>query len=653
MNRFLVLLMLFACIVAKSEVRLPQVVSSNMVVQRNSEARVWGWATPGEKVTLTFRGQVVKTKADKNGQWLLKFTPGEAGGPFSMSVKGKNEIILDNIMVGDVWVCSGQSNMEWPLKRAANGEAEARKADFPNIRFFYVQQRTSVVPLDEVGPAQWQVCSPVSAPDFSAVGYFFGKKVHLETGVPIGLINTSWGGTMVETWTSREAAETDPVQKKWIEGLQQFDANKMAEEQAKIFKIYREELTRVQAADYQHEYLVPEYDDKQWVTMPQPGLWEEHPGFEGFDGIVWYRKTFEVPEKFNVNKAILLLAKIDDTDVVWINGKRVGETFNQYAQNRKYEIPAGILKAGANTLVVRIEDYLGGGGIYGLEEEMALTDGTISIPLAGLWKVVKDPVPAPRNPLVIQPSALQPNQFPTLLFNAMIHPLVKFAIKGAIWYQGEANADALQQALKYEKQFQLMISDWRKHWQVGDFPFYWVQLANFKAETQKPRIENWPFLREAQANTLALKNTGQACIIDIGEANDIHPRNKVDVGNRLAFNALRFDYGKEVVFHGPRKSEVVFKGNQALVIFETGGGPLVVKNKYGYINGFAVAGKDKVFHYAAAEIIDEQTVKVSSRSADPIEAVRFLWADNPGEVNLYNPAGLPAEPFRTDNWNDR
>ncbi len=650
---FLLLCAFFVSLLAFSEVRLPQVIGSNMVVQRDMDARIWGWALPGEKITVEFRGQAVKTKADKAGKWLAHVPSGQAGGPFELVVQGKNKIVLENILVGDVWVCSGQSNMEWPLRMALNGEAEARSAVYPNIRLFQVQKNASAVPVDDVAPAQWQLCNPNTALHFSAVGYFFGKKIHLETGVPIGLINSNWGGTRIETWISNESAVTDPPQKRWLEGLHNFDAEKMAREQAEIFKAYREVIEKVLDPGFQHEYIDPLFDDSPWSSLPQPGLWEEHPGFEGFDGIVWYRKTFNLPENFDFGKANLSLSKIDDSDVVWINGQRVGETFNQYALMRNYPVREGVLKAGKNTIVVRVEDYTGGGGFYGLPSDLWLGDGSVTIPLSGEWKVMKDPVRTPPNPNSSMTSALNPNQFPTLLFNGMIHPLLNFAIKGAIWYQGESNADALQQALRYEDQFKLMINDWRKHWKVGDFPFYWVQLANYKAETDVPRTENWPFLREAQANTLQLKNTGQACIIDIGEADDIHPRNKTDVGNRLAFNALKYDYGFEIIYHGPRKKQVDIKDDYALVSFETGNAPLTVRDKYGYITGFAVAGPDKVFRYAKAELVDPQTVKVYCKEVAKIEAVRFLWSDNPGMLTLYNKAGLPAEPFRTDNWNDR
>jgi sialate O-acetylesterase len=648
---FLFALLITLASMANADVTLPYVLSSNMVLQRNLDIKVWGWAAPAEQVTVTFRGKTVKTKADKQGNWLVKLPSGVEGGPFEMQIVGKNQITLANILVGDVWVCSGQSNMEWQLKNATNGVAEGKKADYPNIRLFTVQKNASPLPVNNTAPANWQVCAPETAPDFSAVGYFFGKKIHVETGVPIGLISTNWGGTIVETWTSKQTVDNDPFMSAWLGRMGTFDLEKMVAEQKTIFANYKIELEKVLNPAFSHAYIAPGFDDTSWETMELPALWEDNQAYEGFDGVAWFRKTVVIPDGFDRNKATLKLNKIDDTDIAWVNGERVGETYNQYTLLREYKLPTNVLKSGKNTIVVRIEDYTGGGGIYGLPDDLCLTDGMMTIPLAGTWKANKDALKLPRSPYNAPTSALQPNQFPTLLFNGMIHPLINYAIKGAIWYQGESNADALAQALRYESQLKMMITDWRNHWNVGNFSFYQVQLANFKAETTVPRLENWPYLREAQFNVCGLPNVGMACIIDIGEAGDIHPRNKLDVGSRLALNALKLDYGKDVTFHGPRKAEVRIDGKKAFVSF--GNENLVVRNKHGYINGFAVAGANKIFHFAKASLLPDNRVEVMCDKVNEIEAVRFLWSDNPGEINLYNAAGLPAEPFRTDNWNDR
>jgi sialate O-acetylesterase len=424
----------------------------------------------------------------------------------------------------------------------------------------------------------------------------------------------------------------------------------MIREQKEIYEAYKVELDKVNNPAYTHPFIAANFDDSQWNNMVLPGLWENHEGYENFDGIVWFRKSFVLPEGFNLNEATLLLDKIDDSDVTWVNGARVGEMYNQYSALREYEIPAGILKTGKNTLVSRVEDYTGGGGIYGLASDLYITDGINTVALDGTWKATKDQLNVPNNPTGEPSSGLQPNQYPSLLFNGMINPLLNYAIKGAIWYQGETNADALSQALRYENQLKLMITDWRKHWGVGDFPFYQVQLANFRAETQTPQAEVWPYLREAQSNVAKIPHAGMACIIDIGNANDIHPTDKVDVGNRLALLSLKNDYTKDVVANGPQVNKVTIDMNKALVFFKEAGAGLVVRNKYGYINGFSVAGADKVFYYARAILKGKYNVEITCDQVDKIEAIRYLWADNPGEINLYNSAGLPAEPFRTDKW---
>ncbi len=633
------------------QITMPEILSSNMVLQRNIEANIWGWASEGEKISVSFRGGVVKTKADNNGKWSVKIPTGDAGGPFELLLTGNNSITLDNVMVGDVWVCSGQSNMEWPLKQAENGDQEVKRAHYKNIRLLQVHKNTSVVPLENLTNVQWQECSPQTVADFSAIGYFFGKKIHTETGIPIGLINSNWGGTCIETWTSESGMKNDEQSLRWLEGLKSYDAKTMAEKLKITFQNYRVELAKVQKLDWQHEYIAPEFDDVNWDVLDQPGLWESKRGFESFDGIVWYRHTFIIPDGFDLSKSVLSLAMIDDTDITWINGRRIGETFNKYNYPRKYELYSDALKIGKNTIVVRVEDYVGGGGIYGLKSDLNISDGTQIVDLSGEWKIKKDNLPTPPDPVNLSESALQPNQYPTLLYNGMINPLINFGIKGAIWYQGESNADGLGQAMRYEKQLKAMINDWRTKWKNRDLYFYQVQLANYRSESYTPNSKDiWPYLREAQSRALEVPNTGMACIIDIGNPNDIHPRNKVDVGERLALKALRDQFGKIIIADGPRFSESRIEGDRALITFSDVGAGLKSTNKYGYINGFSVAGKDKVFHYARASFSSTNQVVVFSDEVEKIESVRFLWSDNPGEINLYNSADLPAEPFRTDNW---
>jgi sialate O-acetylesterase len=652
--RFIVTLSFFALSsLILANVKLPKVFSDNMVLQRNIETPVWGWADVGEKVTILFHDQKVKTTADKDGKWIVRLEPEKAGGPFSMIIKGKSEITLNNILVGDVWICSGQSNMEWPLWNTNNGADALKEADNQQIRLLFVPHTTSLSPLEDFNGDGWSVSDYETAHDFSAVGYYFGAFLQKELNVPIGLISSNWGGTRVESWTSAESCDKNNFLKEWYDKIKQVDIETLKKQEKEKLIKYNESLDKALGkGGTPHPYIAANYKDDDWKQMTLPGLWEDG-GIGPFDGIVWFRKSFILPENFNLKGATLKIGKIDDTDITWMNGTIVGQTYMQYAKLREYPIPEGILKTGKNLITVRVEDYVGGGGIYGNANELVLSDGKIEISLAGSWKYKKEDISIPRSPRNPDANILGPNDYPTLLYNGMINPLVPFGIKGVIWYQGEANADNKIDAIRYRELFPIMINDWRNKWkQEGDFPFLFVQLANYMEPAEEPKDENWAYLRESQTMTSeTVPNTGMACIIDIGEANNIHPRNKKDVGYRLALMALKKAYHQEVVYSGPTFEVVTPEGNQALVTFANTGSGLIVKNKYGHVNGFAVAGYDKKFHYARAEITGNNKVTIYAPSGvAEIVAVRYGWANNPDDLNLYNKEGLPAVPFRTDAW---
>ncbi len=626
----------------KSEVRLPRMFSSNMVLQQGIDIPVWGWALPGEKVQVMFDNKIVSTKANEKGKWRLALPMHNYGGPFTLLVKGKNSILLENVMVGEVWICSGQSNMQWSVDHVVNAEKEVNDANYPDIRLFQVPMVIEQFPREELKSGEWKICTPETVPGFSAVGYFFGRNLYQELNVPIGLIQTAWGGTVAETWISSETIKDDPDFNTPLQTLQQMNLEKFREEKLNRIKtLLGGELPTEDKGmvDGKPIWNALDLNDGDWKTITAPKYWEEQ-GYMDIDGIGWYRKEIDLSEEQTKSNLSIHLGKIDDSDITWINGIEVGKTEGQTDKERIYTIESKYLKPGKNMIVVRVEDKGGNGGIYGKPEDQFVAIGKEKINISGDWKfrIAKANI-ASLN--------VGPNSYPTLLYNAMIHPLIPYGMKGAIWYQGESNASRAKQ---YQRIFPSLITDWRKHWGQGDFPFLFVSLANYYPAVPEPGESNWAELREAQTKTLKLPNTGMAVTIDIGEANDIHPKNKQEVGRRLALNAFRIAYGKNIVNSGPSYRSMEIVNNRILLTFTEKGSGLVVRDKYGYLKGFSVAGADKVFHWAKAEITSDQRIAVYSPEVSNPVAVRYGWANNPDDVNLYNREGLPAIPFRTDDW---
>lgn len=621
-----------------AEVRMASIFGEGMVLQRETPVKVWGTADANEKVQISFNGQNLTAKAGKDGKWSVSLKPMKAGGPYEMTVKGKKNVVsYGNVLIGEVWLCSGQSNMEWLVSNSMNAAEEIAAADYPNIRCFTVQKAIAVEPQSEFS-GQWEVCSPQTAGHFTAVGYFFARKLWQELDVPIGIINSSWGGTDVEVWTSPDSYEALPaeVRRDYDPAARDYMAN-MTSGETQANKIRFQTDLDNDPGLLEKWYETPG-DLSAWKTMDQPRLWSQTE-LRSDEGHVWFRREFELPESAVGAGAFLSLGPVDDRDITWINGVQVG-AIGRYDLPRRYEVGEGILKAGRNVITVRVTDTVGDGGFYGDPAEMFLLAANVSYPLSGEWLY---------RPSIISTTYglydINPNQYYSTLYNGMINPMVGYAVKGAVWYQGENNA---WNAHSYRTLFPNMITDWRNKWGY-DMSFYWVQLADYMAEADVPRESGWAEVREAQTMTLALPKTGQAVIIDIGDPVDIHPRNKQDVGLRLALNALHKDYGRsDVIYSGPVFASSEVNGNSIVVKFDTFGSELSVRNKYGYVEGFAVAGADRVFHWAKAWIEDGKVVVCSDAVKEPV-AVRYAWSDNP-RANLFNAEGLPAGPFRTDDW---
>lgn len=637
MRRIHCLLLLLSCLIVAplgAKVSLPKFFSSHMVLQRDIPIKIWGKADKGETVTITFQQQTQSVKADKKGDWKVELSPLAAGGPYRMTISGKaNTIEFEDILMGDVWICSGQSNMEWPLVNTIDAEAEIKNSTNPNIRLITVKKTVQTKEQYDIEDGTWELCNPQTSRDFSAVGYYFGKELQQELNVPIGLIHTSWGGTDVRSWTSWETMLTTDDYKKYKGKTvdQSFVHN------PKNWEKYSKALSNDKGLS--EKWFLPETKTTDWRKKYVPKLWDGE--YAEADGIIWFRTEIELPENLSGKKATLHLGPIDDEDMTYINGQYIGG-MNAYNDIRDYTIGDNVLKGGKNIIVVRVKDNQGGGGLYGEANEIYLEVDGKRYDLAGDWLYKPSATTVQYNA-----KPLGPNAFASLLYNGMLKPLVGYGIKGAIWYQGEHNAG---EAYTYRTLFPNIINDWRALWGY-DFSFFWVQLANFMKVQDEPVESTWAELREAQTMTLSLPKTGQAVITDIGEANDIHPRNKKDVGHRLALNAFKVTYGKDIIASGPIYDSMKKEGNKIILSFKNIGKGLVAAdgNKYGYVKGFSIAGEDKKFVWAKAYISGDKVVVFSDKIANPA-AVRYAWADNPDDNNLLNSAGLLASPFRTDTW---
>ncbi|KAA5546159.1 sialate O-acetylesterase [Roseiconus nitratireducens] len=610
--------------------------SDHMVLQRDLKTPVWGWAHPGQKVTVSVADRSGTAEADSSGRWMAWLEPLPAGGPHELTVTGPQSVTISDVLVGDVWICSGQSNMEWPLAAANDAQQEIAAAHHPKLRLFSVPKRISAEPQQTVA-ARWTTCTPETARGFSAVGYFFGRDLQRELEVPIGLVHASWGGTVAEAWTSAGSLRTMDDFAPVVESFQQQAAAKRSGENG--FEAMMERWWKDNDPGTRENWQDGADESEEWSSMELPGNWEDR-GLSNYDGVVWFQKEFSVPEQAAGKPAVVHLGPIDDRDTTWVNGHRVGGQA-EWMRGRDYQIPAEYLKAGRNVISIRVLDTGGGGGLYGNPDQMSVqVEGQTSIPLAGAWKYQATTPLAKAKPTP-QPLNSNPNVV-TVLYNGMIAPLEPLAVKGAIWYQGESNAG---RPVQYRTLLPTLIGDWREKFTSDQFTFLIVELANFMAVQTQPVESGWAMLREAQQMTA--KNdphAGIASAIDIGEANDIHPRNKQEVGRRLALSALKIAYDRDLVSRGPEFVSATFDPGQATLRFEHVGEGLMAKG--GELKGFAIAGDDKQFVWGNAKI-EGDTVVVSAPEVKQPTAVRYSWANNPIGT-LYNRAGLPASPFRTD-----
>ena len=648
--KLIIIFSLFISVIAFSQVRLPKLVSDGMVLQRDAEVKIWGWAGKDEKVSVNFMNSTYNTVAADEGDWSIELPKLKAGGPYEMQINASNSITIHDIMVGDVWVCSGQSNMELLMKRVSwNYPGEIAHSENKYIRQFYVPQRYNFHHPENdlsysslpVGQAGWKIASPENTPDFSAVAYFFEKYLYERYKVPVGLINSSLGGSPVEAWISEGALKKFP---------KYFNLAEMFKDSTLINKIETADNARINAWNIElwnkdegnkapgNMWYNPSLNTADWDSMEIPGYWADKTKLGLVNGVVWFKKIINITSSMAGKPCKLILGRIVDADSAYVNGVFVGTISYQYPPSR-FDIPIGVLKANQNSIVVRVISNAGKGGFVP-DKLYAIVAGDDTVNIEGEWKF--------RLGAVMPPLASQTfiRWMPLGLYNSMIAPLLNYRIKGVIWYQGESNTD---RSAEYNELFSTLINDWREKWNEGNFPFLFIQLSNFMNPRSEPSESNWALLRESQLKTLSVPNTGMAVTYDIGEWNDIHPLNKNDVGKRLFLVAEKVAYGNDnVVYSGPIYKSMKVKGNKIVLSFTNIGTGIIAKGN-GELEYFSIAGADKHFDWAKAKIDGNKVIVWSDKILKPV-AVRYAWADDPEGANLYNKEGLPASPFRTDDW---
>ena len=620
---------------ASAQITLPQIVGDNMVLQRNQQNRIWGWASANEDISLKFKGKKYKTTTDNAGNWEISLPPQPAGGPYDLILKGKNEIIISDVLFGDVWFCSGQSNMVLPMERVKEKyPEEIANANYPEIRNFFIATATDLQESrEDLLLGKWMAANPQDVLAFGAVSYFFAREIHTKHKVPIGIINASVGGTPIEAWISEEGLKDFPDMERIVQQNKDTAYVNDIVRRTRASRVKREEADKGLLEEV--KWFDPAYIPKGWKNIYIPGYWEDQ-GLGDLNGVVWYRREIVVPESMTDISAKLFMGRIIDADHIYVNGEKVGNINYQYPP-RRYNLAAGILKAGKNIIVIRVTNTNGKGGFVP-DKPYFITANGEEIDLKGEWACKVGDV---FKPVVKQVKGFSFQNQPTALYNAMVAPIKKQAVKGFLWYQGESNTG---HPGPYYELLPALIKDWRNQWNDNHMPFLYVQLANYMDRDFLPVESKWAQLRDAQLKALSVKNTAMAVAIDLGEWNDIHPLNKKDVGYRLALGARHLAYGEEeLVYSGPIYRSHAIQDDQIIVQFDHVGSGLISIDE-GALCQFAIAGADRKFEWAEAEIVNGTVVVSCVNIPDPVY-LRYAWSNNPDGANLYNKEGLPASPF--------
>jgi len=614
----------------EANVSLPRFFSNHMVLQRHDDIIIYGWAQPGENITTTFKSEEKSTVADQKGNWSLTFKPANAGGPFNIQITGNNTIKLSDIYIGDVWLCSGQSNMGWRLENAQNGAQEVANAEYEQIKLLNVSREMASAPKTNISKGSWKTCTPKNTKKFSAVAYFFGRELYKKYKVPIGLIHTSWGGTNIEAWMSEELFGGDAKRQLIIQKMKTIALSKVIPEYKASNIAYGEMLDEEDLGDADSWESIDTNYGKKWKPFELPSLWKNTELPKTY-GVVWVTKTVNLEASDISSDVQLSLGRIDNEDITYVNGQRVGASIKKDL-DRFYSIPKEVLAAGENRVTVRSKNLGSLGGFRGAVDDLYLETNSRKISLSGKW-LYRVGTPDVEKP----PTQEHPKNYPSSLYNSMIHPFFGYNIRGIIWYQGESNAKNPEE---YAKFFPKMIEHWRSKWNK-EVPFLFVQIANYANQRNR-----YPWLRESQTAALVLDHTAMVTTIDIGNDANIHPINKQDVGLRLAYAARNIVYGDDdIPSCGPKVKKVERTDDKLLVTFDS---PFVIRGNQHFINGFQISDRSENFVDAKANLLNPNTIQVSNSEVVKPKFLRYLWEDAPGDVMIYNEQGLPTAPFRTD-----
>ena len=633
---------------AAATVRLPQLLGNHMVLQRDMEFKIWGWASPGEKVIINFNGKKESAVTGSDNQWMVRFPAMTAGGPYTMHIQGENEIILDDILMGDVWFCSGQSNMVLPMERLKEKYPDEVANDhFPDIRNFFVPTDADVTKIhDDLPPGKWVAAVGNDILQFGGLTYFFARQLYQKYHIPIGIINSSVGGYPIQSWMSKTAAKDFPNLESQIKKYSdtQYMNNVAKARAAKEYADAHPVILPDKGTIGPVQWTDPAYIPANWHRFWLPGYWADQ-GVKGLHGILYFRKEIEVPASMTGMEARLFLGCIVDADSTFVNGKFVGHITYQYPP-RRYILPSGLLKPGKNLIVIKLINTGGKGGFVP-DKNYSLHANGQQIDLRGDWDYQVARVIDPVTDSTVSDEWIMKNSI-TGLYNTMVAPATHYAIKGFLWNQGESN---ISNPGNYDKYLIALINDWRSKWNEGAIPFLYAQLPNFGDVEYSPSESNWAQMRQYQLNALKVPNTGMAVTIDAGQWNDLHPLDKKDVGERLALWAEHLSYGStDPDFSGPVYQSSRTDGNKIIISFTHTGSGLTVKGG-GDLYYFSIAGADKKFVWARAKIEGDKIIVWNDELTKPV-IVRYAWANNPEGANLYNVKGLPASPFETDYSND-